>query len=64
MGVSDMRIFTKYRPSDEIIVEHNEKTDVFTLIFNHNDSQTSKIYFGREAGETILESLKILLGKE
>ena len=59
-----MIIFTKYRPSDEIIVEHNEKTDVFTLIFNHNDSQRSKIYFGREEAETILKSLKILLCKE
>lgn len=59
-----MIIITKYRPSDEIIVVHNEKTDVFTLIFNHDDEQTSKIFFGRESAETILKSLKVLLGKE
>ena len=54
----------RYRGSDTITISHNKKTDVFTLIFEHNNEETNKIYIGREAAKTIAEGLKVLLNNE
>lgn len=51
----------RYKSDDTITITRNEKTNVFTLIFEHNGQEVNRIYFGEEAAKTIKMSLGLLL---